>query len=197
MFNQFASASEINVPCLKLIDCFLVSASIPLNFQCLNLKDLFYQTTYELSLSQIEILAWLILLEEIEYKIEPLSQKQTLQFTALKAKVKLGHAVYREIEEYDLKNPSFMVNFKSWSSTNLIEEDIITTEKLNQKYKELNLPIDHDFTNYNYYVDSILASAPTYCNYLIGEKRKKRSTKVHFDSDMNFIDEREFERIDS
>lgn len=202
MIKQVTSkcqSSEANTLCFKLIDCYLATAKIPPNFQCLNLKDLLYQTLKELSLSEIEILVWLILLEKIDYNIESLSKKQVLLFTALKAKVKLGHTVHKEIQIYQLRNPSFMKDFKSWSSKNLVE-DILTTQDLGKRYRELSLPIDHDLTNYNFYVDSILGSSPAYSSYLVAEKRKlrkKRIIEVFHQQDANFIDEKEFERIDS
>ncbi|OMJ93771.1 hypothetical protein SteCoe_3217 [Stentor coeruleus] len=190
--------NEINHSCLGLIDRYLVTAKFPKNFQSLNLKDLFCQTLKELSLSEIEILVWFILLEEINYKIKSLSQKQVLLFTALKAKIKLGSTIYKEIEIYRLRNPSFMKEFKSWSSKNL-RENTITAQDLGKRYRDLSLSIDHDLTNYNYYVDSILRSSPSYCNYLATEKRKirkKHIIEMNCEIERNIIDENEFERID-
>lgn len=190
---------EINALCYRLIDCYLATTNIPPNFRCLDLKDLLYQTLRELCLSEIETVGWIILLDEIGLKIDSISQKLILLFTALKAKVLLGCAVHQEILKFKLIYPSLMEDFKAWSSKNFTGE-ILSTQKLGKRYRKLSLPYEKDIINYNFYVDYILKVSLKYNSYLVFEnqeqKKSKRVRRVH-EREANFIDEREFDRIDN
>lgn len=190
---------EINALCFRLIDCFLATTIIPPNFRCLNLKDLLYQTLREICLSEIETVGWLILLDEIGLKIDSISQKLVLLFTALRAKVLLGCTVHQEILRFEPVYPSLMKDFKAWSSTSFTDK-ILTTQKLGKRYRKLSLPYESDITNYNYYVDYILKVSLKYSSYLVFEnqeqKKSNRIRRIH-EREANFIDEREFDRIDN
>ncbi|OMJ93772.1 hypothetical protein SteCoe_3218 [Stentor coeruleus] len=191
-------SSEINPLCYRLLDCYLATTTIPANFQCLKLKDLLYQTLTELYLSEIETIGWLILLEKIGLKNESVPPKTILLYTALKAKVHLGSAVHKEVLKLQSKYPSVIKDFRIWSSQ-IFVSDILNTPALGKRYRELSLPYECDTTNYNFYVDYILGVSPIYSSHLVCESRKPRkSNKVKNceNTDRNFIDEREFERID-
>jgi hypothetical protein len=191
-------SSEINPLCYRLLECFLATATIPTNFQCLKLKDLLHQTLRELSLSEIETVGWLILLEEIGLKNDSISPETILLYTALKAKVHLGSGVHIEILKLQSKYPSMINDFRIWSSHILVDQ-ILNTPKLGKRYRELSLPYGYDSVNYNFYVDYIIGVSPIYSSHLVCERRKPRKcTKVKYceEVDRNFIDENEFERID-
>ncbi|OMJ93773.1 hypothetical protein SteCoe_3219 [Stentor coeruleus] len=196
--DSICQTFEVNSLCFRMIDCYLSARTFPANFQCLDLKELLYQTLRELFLSETETLGWLILLDEIGLKICSIPQKLVLIYTALKAKVHLGAAVFMEILRLESKYPTLTKDFKAWSVEN-ITDGIITTPKLGKRYRELNLPYTSDTINYNFYVDYVIGVSPKYSSYIVfqDKKIKKRikikSTCVH---DANFIDEREFERID-
>ncbi|OMJ74455.1 hypothetical protein SteCoe_26607 [Stentor coeruleus] len=190
---------ETNALCYRLVDCYLATTEIPSNFRCMDLKNLLYQTLRELCLSEIETLGWFILLDEIGLKIDSISQKLVLLFTALKAKVLLGYTVHQEILRYKSIYPSLMKDFKAWSTENFAGE-ILTTRNLCKKYRKLNLPYESDVINYNFYVDYVLMISPMYSSYLVFENQVRKKSKpvrqVH-EREINFIDENEFDRIDN
>lgn len=201
MSNQscpICQSFEVNTLCFRLIDCYLSKKKFPANYQRFNLKDVLYQTLREVFLSEIEIVGWLILLDEIGLKNGSVPQKLDLLYTALKAKAQLGVTVHREILKLQSKYPTLMKDFQAWSIQNTAD-GLITTPKLGKRFRELNLPYSSNILNYNFYVDYILGSTPVYNSYVVSKekdaKKRRKVVQTHV-QDPNFIDEREFERID-
>lgn len=190
---------EINTICNRLIDCYIASTEFPTHFRCLNLRYLLFQTQKELSLSVIETVGWLILLEEIGLRIESINPKYILLYTAIKAKKTLGSITKREYFNLQIIYPSLLKDFKAWSKESPIDE-IISTKKLGKKFNELNLPSNQNVINYNFYVDYVLDTASEYKSYLLLEHKNPKAYKKQKTCNLNdrdIIDEREFERIDN
>ncbi|OMJ93770.1 hypothetical protein SteCoe_3216 [Stentor coeruleus] len=190
---------EMNNMCNRLIDCYIATTEFPTHFRCLNLRYLLFQTQKELSLSVVETVGWLILLEEIGLKIESINPKYILLYTAIKAKKILGNVTKREYFNLQMIYPSLLKDFKVWSKETLTD-GIISIKKLGKKFSELNLPPNQNVINYNFYVDYVLGNVREYKSYLLLEQKNSKPYKkrqIHNVSDRNVIDEREFERIDN
>ncbi|OMJ91349.1 hypothetical protein SteCoe_6144 [Stentor coeruleus] len=144
-----------------LIDAFLFNQDSLLNFRCYDLRNIFYQTITELFLSEIEILVWLIYIEEIGIKSDTYSVKEFLIFIGLHAKLSLGSDIKKFLRKFKGKNPRIFEKFEAWSESNKLDLHI-STEKIVKKYKELNSFKGISRINYNFYLNDILRSCTIY-----------------------------------
>lgn len=145
----------------SLINAFLFKAEPLLNFRCYELKNLFYQTVTELFLSEIEILAWLMYIEEIGINVHAYNVKEFLIFVGLHAKINLGSEIKKLLEKFKEKDPRIIEKFEAWSSSNKLSTHI-STIKLGKKYRELSIQKDDISVNYNFYLNDILRSCTIY-----------------------------------
>lgn len=151
----------ISQNCYCLIDAFLFNTDSLLDFRCYELKDLFYQTIAELFFSEIEILAWLIYIEEIGIKVDAYNVKEFLIFVGLQTKINLGSDVKKIIRKFKAKNPRIIEKFEAWSDLNKLDSQI-STKKIGEKYRELTSFRGISKTNYNFYLNDIFRSSINY-----------------------------------
>ncbi|OMJ91348.1 hypothetical protein SteCoe_6143 [Stentor coeruleus] len=150
-----------------LIDSFLCKVEPELNFRCYELRSLFYQTIAELSLSEIEIIAWLFYIEKIGMNVNSCNAKEFLIFVGLHSKICLGNDIKLFLEKFKAKNPRTYEKFKVWSNSNEQKPNISTIE-LGKKYRELSQYRGANEINYNFYLNDILRSCTVYQKQNIG-----------------------------
>lgn len=192
-----------------LVDSFLSKVEPWLNFRLYELRNLFYQTMAELLLSEIEILAWLIYIEETGLNFQVNSAKDFLIFIGLHAKISLGSDVKSILEKFKDKNPEIINKFEAWSVLNKLNSDI-STKNLAKKYRELSMSRGISRINYNFYLNDILRSCTIYQKQTIYdvlsfslEVKKKHAENLIFQVrkkseviDNQEYDLNEFDRID-
>ncbi|OMJ85932.1 hypothetical protein SteCoe_12635 [Stentor coeruleus] len=147
--------------CFFLIDAFLFNADSLLAFRCYDLRNLFYQTITELFLSEVEILVWLIYIEEIGIKVNSCNVKEFLIFVGLHAKLSLGSDSKECLENFKEKNPRIIEKFEAWSDLIKVNSHV-STVKLAKKYRELSSFRGIGGINYNFYLNDILRSCTIY-----------------------------------
>ncbi|OMJ85933.1 hypothetical protein SteCoe_12636 [Stentor coeruleus] len=145
----------------SLIDTFIFKAEPLLDFRCYELRNLFHQTIDELFLSEIEIIAWLIYIEEIGIKVSNCNIKEFLIFVGLHTKIRLGIDVKNFLENFKGKNPGIIEKFEAWSTLNE-QSSQISTIKLGKKYRELRTLKGTSRINYNFYLNDIFRSCTMY-----------------------------------
>lgn len=194
-----------------LIDKFLLKVEPELNFRLYELRNLFYQTMTELSLSEIEILAWLICIEEFGLNLQANSVKEFLIFMGLYAKISLGSDIKSILGKFKDKNPEIINKFEVWSVLNKLKSDI-STKTLVKKYRELSTNISNTSRiNYNFYLNDVLRSCTIYQKQTINDvlefslevkKRQPENFIFHIRkkaklADNQEYDLKEFDRIDA
>lgn len=192
------------------IDAFLSKLEPLLNFRCYELRSLFYQTSAELFLSEIEILAWLIYIEENIVNSNTYNVKEFLIFVGLHTKIGLGSDINLFLKKIKEKNPRIIEKFKIWNTSNNLKSNISTIE-LGKKYRELSMPIGISRINYNFHIDDIIRSCTSYqkqmfynifdfsldienYNYKENVFEVKKKQKIFEDQEYNL---REFDSIDN
>ncbi|OMJ85929.1 hypothetical protein SteCoe_12632 [Stentor coeruleus] len=166
--NSIFAAMVLSQKSHCMIDKFLVKAEPSLNFRSYELKDLFYQTAIELSLSEIEILTWLIFIDSIGIKESESNLKEFLILAGLQAKFKLGSDITKQMNCYKERTPEIAELFEVWGKQNSHHLNI-STKQLGKKYRELSMPCDHVQVNYNFYINDVLGSCKIYQKRSIDE----------------------------
>ena len=157
--------------CLRIIDVAIARIPKDCDFQRPHLRSLLHQTITELELNKLEVVVWLMHLDEMMWKTHHLPIKMALLFPALITKKKLHLNISGDLEKFRQKMPNILRDFDRWQSANKLDFDI-TLCNINKKYKELSISNNSDLINYNYYVDDILANSIKY------SKIEKHSDKM-------------------
>ncbi|OMJ85930.1 hypothetical protein SteCoe_12633 [Stentor coeruleus] len=196
--------------CIRLLDAFLLRSEPLLNFRCYELKNLFTQTLYDHSLSEIEIVVWLIFVDEIGIKTHSRSIKEFLTLAALQAKISLGSDAKNYLKHFEEKNPEIFEKLDVWSHENKDHLNI-STIKIGKKYRELSMPIDYNQVNYNFILNEVFRGYTVYRKQTIDEVLDMKLKINQDDLEKTFIgrkrqcqipenqdyDLKDFDRIDS
>lgn len=159
--EKIYESDDVSQNSYRLIDCALLTAKIDSSFKCTEFRNLMQQTLRELSLSEVETIVWLILLDEIGWKNYNYPIKMALLFTAFTSKFKLCSSTMDDIDRFKGKFPNIQKEYAVWQS-GIPKLQEISVISINKKFNELSLPLNTDLVNYNYYVDDVLQLSLNY-----------------------------------
>ena len=154
-------STTISQKCLRIIDAALSMIPRESNMRSPCLRSLLHQTMIELQLSELEVVIWIMHLDEMRWNTYNFHIKMALLFPAFATKIKLQLSVSSDMQRFHEKIPNILQIFKEWLNVTRLDTDI-SLIKINKRYKELSIFNTFIPVNYNYYVDDILTKAIKY-----------------------------------
>lgn len=154
--NSFSIPNQVSLKVANLLENHQLLASLS---TCHQTGRILATILQQVSLSEVESVCWLILIEKSIIYETCVDLYHYLLFTAMKSKELLGCKIKNIIQKFRKLDKNFKTKYFEWIKSHLFLE--VNVKEINKKFDLLGRM--KTFTiNYNFYIDSILVGSNGY-----------------------------------